>query len=266
MGDEARPSALFSNRASRSIFMPTPGQTDLSFGKQGTLVEMKDTTQESPQRKSPHHPAFIFYYPQAKKNGGQIFYNEEAWRILSLKGSLPAKNRVSPSDLGSLCSKWKVLLDRSIRGNGSGQTADPGPVFIETIQSYRRRYTVKGVILSGGEPDEAKQERPYLFLMDRVDQEGLHLSQVLRQLNLNRREQEIARLLVRGLGNKEIAYALGLSLNTIKGYMKLLMGKLAVRSRVEIVSTLLTKRLDSTGPSSSYPLSSQAPSTPQSLT
>jgi len=239
----------------------------MSFGQQGTFVEVYDITPNSLRAKTRHHPAFVFYYPQVKKNGGQIFYNEEAWRILSLEAPASGKNKDSIPDIGRLCSKWKVFLDRSIRGmSGSGKVEDPSPIFIETIQSYRRRYTVKGIILSDGVSDAEKRERSYLFLMERMDPDGSHLSQVLRQLNLNRREQEIVRLLIRGFGNKEIAYALGLSLNTIKGYMKLLMGKLAVRSRVEIVSTLLTGKPCSTNPSHPLPQSPQVTSASRSMT
>ena len=226
----------------------------MSIGQQRTFMEVNYAAPDTLRAKSPHRPAFVFFYPHVKKIRGQIFYNEEAWRILSLEAAPPEKNKAAISDIGRLCSKWRVLLDGIVRDmKGSGTAQDPSPIFIETIQSYRRRYTVKGIILSDGVSDAEKRERSYLFLMERMDPDGSHLSQVLRQLNLNRREQEIVRLLIRGFGNKEIAYALGLSLNTIKGYMKLLMGRLAVRSRVEIVSTLLTGKPESTSPS--HPLS-----------
>ncbi len=228
----------------------------MSFGQQGTFVKVNDTTSNTFRAKSPHHPAFVFYYPQVRRIREQIFYNEEAWRILSLEAAASGKNKTSLPDIGRLCSEWKEVLDKSITGMiESGKVEDPTPIFIETIQSYRRRYTVKGIILSDGVSDAQKRDRSYLFLIERMNPDGLNLSQVLRQLNLNRREQEIVRLLIRGLGNKEIAHALGLSLNTVKGYMKLLMGKLAVRSRVEIVSTLLTGKPGSTSPSHSLPQS-----------
>ena len=239
----------------------------MSIGQQRTFMEVNYAAPDTLRAKSPHRPAFVFFYPQVKKIRGQIFYNEEAWRILSLEAAPPEKNKAAISDIGRLCSKWRALLDRIVSEmKGSGTAQDPSPIFIETIQSYRRRYTVKGIILSDGVSDAEKRERSYLFLMERMDPDGSHLSQVLRQLNLNRREQEIVRLLIRGFGNKEIAYALGLSLNTIKGYMKLLMGKLAVRSRVEIVSTLLTGKPCSTNPSHPLPQSPQVTSASRSMT
>jgi two-component system, NarL family, nitrate/nitrite response regulator NarL len=51
---------------------------------------------------------------------------------------------------------------------------------------------------------------------------------------LNVREEQIARLLLKGKTNKEIAKALALSEKTVKHYMSLLMQKLAARNRLEL--------------------------------
>ncbi len=224
-------------------------QPEMSLG-------ITDMISYSHRTKSSHHPAFLSYYPQNGNPRGRVFYNEEAWRILSLKVPPLRKNGDFSPDLCSLCSKWKELLDKatSQRG-GSGEKETAPASIIETIQSYRRRYAVKGMVLLSHLSE--KKERSYLFVLERLDQDGMHLSKAVRQLNLNRREQEIVRLLIRGLGNKEIAYTLGLSLNTVKGYMKYLMGKLSVRSRVEIVSMLLTERPDPGHSSHPSPPSSQ---------
>lgn len=52
--------------------------------------------------------------------------------------------------------------------------------------------------------------------------------------SLSAREIEIARLLTRGLSNKEIARALGLQEKTVKHYMTQLLQKLQARNRVEV--------------------------------
>jgi DNA-binding CsgD family transcriptional regulator len=201
-------------------------------------------TLNRPRASSSRHPAFVFYYPQDRKNRGHIFYNEEAWHILSLKVPPLKQNGVSSPDIYGVCSKWKRLLDKAInRGSGSVDKEAADPNFIENFQSYRRQYVVRGIVLSDAPPD-TQNKRSYLFVMERMDQDRSHLARAARQLNLNRREQEIVRLLVGGLGNKEIAFALGLSLNTVKGYMKLLMGKLGVRNRLGIISILLAQNSD----------------------
>ena len=219
---------------------------------------VSDITPNSHRSKSSHHPAFLFYYPQNGIHRGRVFYNEEAFHILSMKVPPLRKNGGFPLDICSLCSKWKGELDKAInRRAGSDEKEAVAPISIETLQSYRRQYVVKGIVLLDDLSNTHKKERSYLFVLERMEQDSMHLSWAARQLNLNRREQEIVRLLVRGLGNKEIAFALGLSLTTIKGYMKLLMGKLNVRSRTEIVSLLLTVGPDLTNSFHQFPPSPQ---------
>jgi len=230
-------------------------------------LRVSDLTPNSHRARSSHHPAFLFYYPQNGKPRGRVFYNEEAWRILSMKVPPLRKNGGSSLDICSLCSKWKGLLDKAINQRaGSDEKEAAAPSSIETIQSYRRQYVVKGIVLLDDLSNTEKKERSYLFVLERMEQDSMHLSQAARHLNLNRREQEIVRLLVGGLGNKEIAFALGLSLNTIKGYMKLLMGKLKVRSRTEIISILLTGAPDFTKPFHQFPPSPQMTSPSLKLT
>lgn len=49
--------------------------------------------------------------------------------------------------------------------------------------------------------------------------------------NLTNREEEVLRLVAKGLVNKEIADQLGISLETVRGYLKNIYSKLHVRSR-----------------------------------
>jgi len=51
--------------------------------------------------------------------------------------------------------------------------------------------------------------------------------------NLTKRETDVLNYLARGYTNKEIADALGLSAETVRGYLKTIYGKLHVRSRTE---------------------------------
>ena len=71
---------------------------------------------------------------------------------------------------------------------------------------------------------------------------GALLGDQVAQWQLNNREQELVPLLLEELTNKEIAYRLNLSINTVKLYMKILMRKLGVSSRAGIISSLLTKK------------------------
>jgi DNA-binding NarL/FixJ family response regulator len=61
----------------------------------------------------------------------------------------------------------------------------------------------------------------------------------------SKREEEVLRLLLRGSTNKEIAEALSISDKTVKHYMTVLIQKLNVRNRVEVV--LAAQELESSG-------------------
>jgi DNA-binding CsgD family transcriptional regulator len=81
----------------------------------------------------------------------------------------------------------------------------------------------------------------WLFVLEEIKSgRNMDLDWILRNLKLNRREHEIIRLLLADRNNKEIAQDLDLSINTVKGYLKLLMRKLGVGSRTGIIASLMT--------------------------
>jgi DNA-binding NarL/FixJ family response regulator len=61
-------------------------------------------------------------------------------------------------------------------------------------------------------------------------------------VKLSIREQQIVRLLLKGKTNKEIAHAINISEKTVKHYMTILMQKLQVRNRLEVV--IAAQKLD----------------------
>jgi len=111
--------------------------------------------------------------------------------------------------------------------------------FLDTLKSDRRLYGIKGLRLSN---DHSSRENRFLFMLERIQAEMINLSLISRQHKLNQREQDIVRLLIEEKGNKEIAEVLGLSTNTIKSYLKILMRKLGVSSRAGIITCLLMKK------------------------
>ncbi len=202
----------------------------------------------SSQKSSVPSDAFIFYGPKAEGIKEQVSYNEEAWRVLSLT-ALPPSQGDPPPDLSSLCSRWRGLLDQRLdEWSISGKTGEPGLGFIDLYQSRRRRYAVRGILLTDHPSASPKQANRYLFILERIYPDELNLSLLSRQWGLNRREKEIVRLLFTDKSNKEMAHTLGISPNTFKGYLKLLMGKLGVGSRCGIIACLLTGRNPSSPP------------------
>jgi len=210
-------------------------------------MEVPSSEGPSYQKRSVPSDAFIFFSPKTEGVKEQISYNEEAWRVLSLTALPPGKGD-SPPDFSSLCSRWRDLHDQRIDGwEKSGKTGEPGLGFIDLYQSHRRRYAVRGILLSDHPSTSPKPSR-YLFILERIYPDELNLSLLSRQWGLNRREKEIVRLIFTDKSNKEMAHTLGISPNTFKGYLKLLMAKLGVGSRSGIISCLLTGRNPSSHP------------------
>ena len=171
----------------------------------------------------------------------QVCYNEEAWRILSLTALPPSRDADPPPNFSLICERWKGLLDKKLSGRReTDRDRETGSAFIDLYQSRRRRYIVMGVVLLNHTFSMEGRESHYLFILDRISPEGVNLSLVSRQWKLTRREKELVRLLLSEKSNKEIAHILGLSLNTVKGYLKLLMRRLGVGSRTGIIARLLT--------------------------
>ena len=188
---------------------------------------------------SSSHDAFIFYRPATASSPEQVFYNEEAHSIISRYADSQGINTATPPHISSLCMKWKEILEENRSGmlSSSGQHENKGMWHIAILESHKRKYLVKAIVLTGNPASlEGKQ---YLFTMERVSPESVNLPMIFRQYKLSNREREIVQLLLRGHSNKEIARDLHLSENTVKGYMKLLMGKLGVNNRAGIIATLL---------------------------
>jgi len=187
----------------------------------------------------PAQSAFIFYRPANLPHPEQLYYNEDACSILARCAQFQDIRTDVPPYASSLCLKWSETLD-----NRPGQASSSGSVnggqgmrHIAVLESEKRKYVVKATALADSSGSQG--EKQYLFVMERSSAGMANLSMIFRKYKLNAREQEIVRLLLAGDSNKEIAWKLHLSENTIKGYMKLLMRKLGVNNRAGIIGALL---------------------------
>lgn len=188
--------------------------------------------------------AFVLYCPRAKAKSEKFYYDNGAFDALSRTIS-PTPKDIKPL-LSSLCSRWMKFFEEKNEMSSENdfkkdQDINTGIDFIDILKSDRRRYGVRGAVLSQQiPPPKKKQEIFYLFILERICVNYANLPMIFRSRNLNHREREIVELLLEGRCNKEIAKALGLSLNTIKVYLKLLMGKLDVSTRGGIIAVLLS--------------------------
>ncbi len=179
--------------------------------------------------------AFVLFRPKSKGSKELLSYNEEAWRVLSFSLSSSEGVTDPPPDISALCSRWTKSLEKGRAKREAGENPGPETGFVDIIPSGRRRYGVRGVVLSS----QPENQRQYLFILERTSLESANLEILFRHYHLNNREKEIVRLLLAGNSNKEIADSLGLTLNTVKGYMKLLTRKLGVSGRAGIIAAVL---------------------------
>jgi DNA-binding CsgD family transcriptional regulator len=184
--------------------------------------------------------AFLLYRPRSHRRGDQVSYNPETHQILALK-DLPPSKGMDPPQLMPLCLRWQQLLDRQLPQQIASTMAS---CFLEVYQSWRRRYVVRGCILSDDHASptrlSADESCLYLFILERASSAKSRLDALCRNWQLSHRERDIVRLLVEDKSNKEIATALHLSVYTVKAYLKLLMRKLGVASRAGVIALLLS--------------------------
>ncbi len=184
--------------------------------------------------------AFICYSQKTKENKLEsVYYNTEAWSILS-RSLLSDKKTIVLSDISTLCLKWKTSFDKILKDVGSNcELGNMVNYCVDMFESHRRKYVVRATALTNNHSSQT-QAYQYIFTLERVLADNFNYSAIFRKWNLNPREQQISKLLIEDLSNKEIAKKLGLSTNTVKVYIRFLMSKLNVTSRTGIVSKILS--------------------------
>ena len=202
----------------------------------GEFFSVKKAVPDNNNSFYPLQDAFLIYRPKDNNRHEAVFYNQEASHILSQSSPSAGKDKVSHAELCALCARWKQLFEKNVTRT---EEENRSAYFLDTLKSDRRVYGVKGLRLAN---HQSSQENRFIFILERMQAEKINLSLISRQSKLNQREQDIVRLLLEEKGNKEIALALGLSLNTIKSYLKILMRKLGVSSRAGVITCLLMKK------------------------
>jgi DNA-binding CsgD family transcriptional regulator len=100
--------------------------------------------------------------------------------------------------------------------------------------SGRRRYSCRPFLLDSHDGADR-----VALLFERHSGEFTELGDVAARFRLSRRECETVRHLVQGLTTKEVAARMGVSPNTVKQFVRLVMSKMGVTTRSGIVGKLL---------------------------
>jgi DNA-binding CsgD family transcriptional regulator len=158
-----------------------------------------------------------------------IGYNAEAAQILTYP-ELPGDNARLDS---ILAQKIRTILLRS---------ETPGrPVFADQFKSGRRQYGCRSFPL-GSHVRGGLQHSTIGLLLERSFSEALALEAIAQEFKLTERECEAVEYLFKGLTSKEIAQRMGISSNTVKAFLRLVMIKMGVSTRSGIVGKIAASR------------------------
>lgn len=175
--------------------------------------------------------------PQPSRGPGLLMFdgagdvssmNEEAAGWLSeLGGGTTGENGSElPTEVYSVISQAKAVA--------SGRAA--GPARTRVLSGTGRWVALHASCLRGGNGDSGQTA---------VVIEPAHASEIapiiVQAYQLTEREQEVTRMIARGLNTDEIAEALFLSPHTVRGYVKSVFSKTGVGSRRELVAHLFAE-------------------------
>lgn len=197
--------------------------------------------------------------PAAKKRAPGIFVlsgrnelafmNEEAEALLRFIGGRDpsGENGGGPFFSRLRQVREKILKHYLLQGPQRSELWGSGPTSLDHLFTFRGiSFSCRGTVLEGGssnsglvlilvEVGEPSENRPSPAGPSENGGEGPG-----GEFRLTRQEAAVARLICRGLTNKEIASELGISVHTTKGHLKQIMKKLEVTTRSAITTKIMT--------------------------
>jgi len=178
---------------------------------------------------------------------GVVAYNGEALKILSYP-ELPSQIRHPDS--------W---LSNKIRSELAGKLSPPR--FVDEFRSARRTYLCRSFSLDlraqstngSTPPPAANGPQPAtngsgsstalrVVMLERRCNGAVRIHEIAERFSLTAREQETVQYLVEGFTSKEIAQRMGISPNTVKAFLRLVMVKMNVTTRSGIIGRIVGPR------------------------
>ena len=159
-------------------------------------------------------------------DSGAIFLNTAAAKIVSF-----------PKDPQKVD---RTLSVQTIRAALNGKSiSGKRPSFVTELISGRRTYVINAFVLKDA---ASTSQQCFAVLLERKRPQASEVAQVANEFRLTGRERQTLELLTEGLTSKEIAARLGVSPNTIKSFLRLIMVKMAVSNRSAILGKVLQHR------------------------
>lgn len=150
----------------------------------------------------------------------QVSCNVEALRILAYpNGSVNAKK------VPSLIAEKLPALMRSRPGLDNERE-------ISELVSGRRRYLCSRYSLDMHGPQAL---RTTAILLERAGSPDVTMYELCNRFHLTSRERQAVSFLVKGMTSKEIAQEMGISPNTVKSFLRLVMTKAGVSTRAGLI-------------------------------
>jgi DNA-binding NarL/FixJ family response regulator len=157
-----------------------------------------------------------------------IVVNRAAAEVLSFPQKPEATKRFEDSVLAKIRS---TLLTRQPDGDS--------PV-VTQLRSGKRQYSCRFFRVDAN--FKTNSQIKIAVLLERGASGAVSVAQASERYKLTSREQEVLRFLLEGLTSKEIADRMGISPNTVKAFLRLIMIKMGVYTRSGIVSKAVIPR------------------------
>jgi DNA-binding CsgD family transcriptional regulator len=131
----------------------------------------------------------------------------------------------------------KVFLADRVRTSLLDHQHRDGPAFVKEFKSGKRRYFCKSSPVECGGQHSLRPA--FVVLLERGTASNQSaLAEISAEFGLTQREYETVEFLLQGLTSKEIANRMGISANTVKAFLRLVMVKMKVSTRSGIVGKI----------------------------
>lgn len=153
--------------------------------------------------------------------------NSEAIQMLAFPDQ-PEKN--------SHLDKW---LSNRIRLRLVDGQSPSTPRFLPEFQSGKRTYICRSFSLSAEAGGRVITRPVLVIILERKANHTTSMAELCERFGLTAREQETVELLLQGLTSKEIGLRMGISPNTVKAFIRLVMVKMKVSTRSGIIGKIV---------------------------
>ena len=153
--------------------------------------------------------------------GEPLYANAEAKTIVTY----PEGSRRFPS-------AWALMRKRILTPTGKQNSSLASSSHVEFL-SGRRKYVGLTIPLANWRRPPATAA--VALVLERNGVASWRAADVSESFRLTEREREVIELLIQGLTNKEIAVRMNISPNTVRAFIRMVMGKLGVSTRSGIV-------------------------------